>query len=254
MAEPRMKTWIATSDAASITVRGLDLVEEVIGRYGFTEMLYFNLAGRFPAAGEARILDACLVTLMEHGITPSSLIARLVTDSVPNQMQVAVAAGLTVVGDVFVGTMEGCAAILSRGIAAGGDADAFCRGVVAEHRAAGKRLPGFGHPFHKPDDPRTPRLFAFAREQGVAGHHIALLERLNIALDAAAGRHQTINATGAVAALLLEIGLPADMFRGVALVSRCGGLLAHVQEERREPSARHIWAVVEENMEYRDPD
>lgn len=254
MAGRRMKTRIATSDATSITVRGLDLVEEVIGRYGFTEMLYFHLAGRFPSAAETRILDACLVTLMEHGITPSSLIARLVTDSVPNQMQVAVAAGLTVVGDVFVGTMEGCAAILARGIAEGGDADDFCRRVVAEHRAAGRRLPGFGHPFHKPDDPRTPRLFAFARSQGVAGRHIALLERLNAALDAAAGRHQTINATGAVAALLLEIGLPADMFRGIALVSRCGGLLAHVQEERREPSARHIWAVVEENMEYRDPD
>lgn len=253
MAGKRMRTRIATSDASSITVRGHDLVDDIIGRYGFTEMLYFHLTNRFPTPEQARILDSCLVTLMEHGITPSSLIARLVADSVPNQMQVAVAAGLTVVGDVFVGTMEGCAAILKRGVDQGGDPDIFCRQVVEEHHASGRRLPGFGHPFHKPDDPRTPKLFAFARTQGVGGRYIAMIERLSAALDASAGRHQTINATGAVAALLLEIDLPADMFRGVALVSRCGGLLAHVQEERREPSARRIWGLVEENMDYEDP-
>src|SRR5262245_12456565 len=100
-------TRIATSDATSITVRGRDLVNDLIGNYSFTEMTYFLIRGRMPSASEAKVLDACLITLMEHGWTPTSIIARLAIESVPSQAQVAIAAGLLAIGDVFVGTMEG---------------------------------------------------------------------------------------------------------------------------------------------------
>src|SRR5919205_1046683 len=168
----RIKTHIATSNARTITVRGKDLVNDLMGKYSFSETMYFLITNRFPTPPETRVLDACLVTLMEHGFTPSSLIARLTLDSVPDQVQVAMASGLMVVSSVFVGTMEGCAKILQRGVEAGGDLDAYCRGVVAEHRTAKKPIPGFGHPFHKPDDPRPPRLFEIAAEAGVRGDHI----------------------------------------------------------------------------------
>jgi citrate synthase len=161
-------TNIATSDAQTITIRGKNLVDELIGRHSYTEILYFLICNRLPSAAETRILDACLVTLMEHGFTPTSLISRLVLDSVPDQVQVAMASGLMAIGSVFVGTMEDCAKILKRGLAEGGDLDAYCRQVLAEHRASRRALPGFGHPFHKPDDPRTPRLFAVAAEAGVS--------------------------------------------------------------------------------------
>lgn len=242
-------TRIATSDADSVTIRGEDLVGDLIGKLGFTEMIYFLTTGRKPGPVETRVLDACLVTLMEHGFTPSALVTRITADAVPSQVQVAIAAGLLTVGEVFVGTMEGCAALLERGIAAA-DPAAFCAETAREYLGARRPLPGFGHPFHKPDDPRTPRLFAVAREAGVEGRYIALLEQLGAAVDEEAGKHLTINATGAIGALLLEIRIRPDIMRAIAVISRCGGLAGHVLEERATRSARFIWALTEENIPY----
>ena len=249
---PEIKTHIATSDATSITVRGKDLVNDLMGKVSFTAMTYFLIAGRMPTDSQVRVLDACLVTLMEHGWTPTSIIARLAADSVPGQSQVGIAAGLLAIGDVFVGTMEGCGRILAAGLKAD-DQDAYCRAVVADHRAQKKAMPGFGHPFHKPDDPRTPRLFQVAREAGVQGRYIELLQRLSRAVDREAGRHLTINATGAIGALLLEIDIPPDIMRAVAVISRCGGLAGHILEERATGSARLIWSLTERNIPYEPP-
>ena len=251
MIENTVKTHIATSDATSITVRGHDLVNDLIGKRTFTEMVYFLVRGRMPNESQTKVLDACLITLMEHGWTPTSLIARLAIDSVPNQAQVGIAAGLLAIGDVFVGTMEGCGRVLADGINES-DQDAYCRKVVADHRAARKSMPGFGHPFHKPDDPRPPRLFAVARECGCEGRYIDLLQRLAVELDRAAGRHLTINATGAMGALLLEIDIPPDAMRSMAVISRAGGLAGHLVEERQTHAARKIWQLVEENIPYEE--
>jgi citrate synthase len=248
----RPVTHVATSDTSTITVRGKDLVHDLIGRHGFTETLYFLICDRLPTPGQTRVLDACLVTLMEHGWTPTSIIARLVADSVPGQAQVALAAGLLAVGDVFAGTMDGCARLLHEGVSAP-DATAYCEAAVAAHRAEKRSLPGFGHPFHKPDDPRPPRLFAVAAEAGHDGRYIALLRELGRALDRAAGRHLTINATGAIAALLLEIGMPLTSMRAVAVVSRAGGLAGHLVEEERTHAAREIWRLTEEGIPYAAP-
>jgi citrate synthase len=248
----QIKTNIATSDATSITVRGRDLVNDLMGKHSFTEMVYFLLCDRMPTASETKVLDACLVTLMEHGWTPASIIARLAIDSVPSQAQLGIAAGLLAVGDVFLGTMEGCGRLLAAGIQ-NPNPDAYVREVVADHRLRREALPGFGHPFHKPDDPRPARLFAIAGEAGCEGRYIALLKRLSVELDRAAGHHITINATGAIAALLLEIGLQPESMRGIAVISRAGGLPGHLAEERRTHAARRIWKLVEENISYADP-
>jgi citrate synthase len=247
-----LRTHIATSDATSITVRGLDLVQDLMGRFTFTETLYLLTCGRPPTAAETRVLDACLVTLMEHGWTPSSIIARLAHDSTPGQAQIGMAAGLLAIGDVFAGTMDGCARLLAEGLQEA-DQEAWCARIVAVHLAAKRPLPGFGHPFHKPDDPRPPRLFAIAAEAGVPGRHIALLRLLGAALDSGAKRHLTINATGAIAALLLEIGMPPGILRGIAVVSRAGGLAGHLVEEQATHSAREIWRMTEERIPYEDP-
>ena len=160
------------------------------------------------------------------------------------------AAGLSAVGDVFVGTMEGCAKILKQGISEGGDPEDYCQRVVNEYRQTKKALPGFGHPFHKPDDPRPPRLFAVAREAGVQGRYIDLLQQLSRTFDKTLGKHITINATGAIGALLLEIDVPVEILRGVAVVSRAGGLIGHIMEEQQQHTARHIWKLAEDNIPY----
>jgi citrate synthase len=244
-----IKTHIATSDATSITVRGRDLVNDLMGKHSFTEMVYFLLSGRMPASGQTRVLDACLVTLMEHGWTPTWIIARLAIDSVPGQTQVGIAAGLLAVGDVFVGTMEGAALILAEGLTRS-DTRAYCCEVVADYRARRAPLPGFGHPFHKPDDPRPSRLFAIAQEAGCGGRYIGLLQQLSTELDRAMGRHLTINATGAIAALLLEIDLPPHVMRSIAVISRAGGLAGHLAEEQETHAARRIWQLTEEHIPY----
>ena len=248
----RLVTHIAKADATSVTVRGRDLVNEMIGRHSYTEVFYFLAAGRMPTAQQTRVLDACLVTLMEHGFTPAALISRLMAESVPGQIQVSIAAGLLAIGDVHAGTMEGCAALLQAGV---GEVDqaVWCKRIVAEHRARREAVPGFGHKLHKPDDPRTGALLRTARENGLDGRYVALLQALSAVIDEAAGRHITINATGALAALLLEIGLPPEIVRAIAVVSRCGGLVGHILEEQRTGSARHLVRLARETIPYEDP-
>lgn len=247
-----LKTRIATFDESSITWRGMDLVQDLLGHHSFTEVLYFLSTGRMPNETETRVFDLCLVTLMEHGMTPHAIVTRLVRDCNPDQVQVAMAAGLTCVGDVFSGTMDGCGELLEAGLKED-DREAYCRRVVADHRSAGKRLPGFGHNLHKPDDPRSPRLFELAEAAGVKGDAIALLKMLSDEVDRAFGRHVTINATGALAALMLEIGIPVSIMRCIAVVSRAGGLVGHVQEDLETGSGRQIWRDVENAFEYEPP-
>lgn len=243
-------THIAKVEPHGITIRGLDLVNDLMGKFTFTEMTYFLCAGKKPTAAQTRVLDACLVTLMEHGWTPSSLIARIMADSVPDDSQVALAAGLLSLGPIYAGTSEACAQILEAGISAP-DQDAFCVDTIREHRARKAPLAGFGHPLHKPDDPRTRRLLDIATEEGACGKYVAFLERLGRAVDAAFGKHITINATGAIGALLLEIGLEPGVMRGLTVVSRSSGLIGHIQEERITHAARAIWSFAEHEIPYR---
>lgn len=245
-----LATRIAVSDEKTITIRGKNLVEDLIGSVSYTEMVFFLIRGRLPDARERHLLDACLVTLMEHGMTPSAIVTRLVADNVPAESQVALGAGLMTVGSVFVGTIEGCARILEQGVRDAADYESYARTVVADHLGRKATLPGFGHRLHKPDDPRAQKLLALGREAGCDAGHVALLEALGRALDAASGRHITINATGAIAALLLEIGMPVEVMRALAVVSRCGGLPGHLVEERRTRSGRRIWRLVDEAIPY----
>lgn len=245
-------THIATADATSVTIRGRDLVNDLIGKHSFTEVFYFLVTGRMPTGPQARVLDACLVTLMEHGFTPSALIARLTAESVPDQIQVSIGAGLLAIGSVHAGTMEGCAALLAAGVAEA-DTDAWCRRIVAEHRQRREAVPGFGHALHRPDDPRTPPLLRVAEDCGLVGRYVQLLLKLSAMIDAAAGRHVTINATGALAALLLEIDIPPAVVRAIAVVSRSAGLVGHILEEQQTDSARHLVRLARDTIPYQDP-
>lgn len=246
------KTELCHATAGDVVVRGKSLPRELIGKVTFTELVYRHLTGRDPTPGQAAILDACLVTLMEHGLTPSAIATRLTYGSAPEAMQAAVAAGLLGVGSVFVGASEACAAVLAR-IAAAPDPAAEAAAIVSASRAAGARLPGFGHPLHRPVDPRTVALLEVARAHGVHGAHGEALALLSAAVDAAAGKPVPVNATGAVAAVLLDAGIPAAILRGIALISRCAGLVGHVREEQADPAMRALWEAGEAAVPYQAP-
>ena len=246
-------THIATADATRVIVRGRDLVNDLIGKYTFTEIFYFLVCERFPTAAQTRVLDACLVTLMEHGFTPSAVIARLMAESTPDQIQVSIASGLLTIGNVHAGTMEGCAALLEQGVKEA-DQDKWCRDTVARFRERKKGVPGFGHKLHKPDDPRSPPLLRVARETGLDGPHVQLLLKLSAIIDETSGKHITINATGALAALLLEIGISPKIVRAIAVVSRSAGLVGHILEEQKTLSSRYIINKTREGIAYVDPE
>jgi len=245
------ETRLATHTNEELYYRDDALVTELMGQVTFTEMMFMHILGRKPSAGEVVILDAVLVTLMEHGLTPSAISTRLTYHSAPEALQAAVAAGLLNVGSQFVGTMENAAVLLSDLLADPDGFDAAARREVATLRAAKQPLPGFGHHLHRPDDPRTAKLFEIALAQdGIKGTYIDAMKGLSSIVDDVLGKHLTINATGAVAAVLLELGVEPEIMRGFAVISRSAGLVAHIREEQTHPTARHIWDIVEETVPY----
>lgn len=243
-------TEICYSTTKAVFVRGKNLCEDLIGQLSFTEMAYFQILGRKPTPGQARLVEACLVTLMEHGLTPSAITTRLTYTGAPEAMQAAVAAGLMGVGSLFAGTMDGCGKLLERMVQSAQPLAEAALAIAQEHREAKIALPGFGHPNHKPDDPRSVKLLALAREEKVAGSHIAALEALSGAIDTTYGKHITINATGAIAAVLADCEVPPEILRGFALIARCAGLVGHIHEEQRRPAMRALWDGAEKAVPY----
>lgn len=238
-------TRLCTHTLTSLHYRDANLVDELLGQKTFTEVMLMQILDRKPRGVDLRITDAVLIVLMEHGLTPSAITTRLIYMSAPENLQGAVAAGLMAVGSSFVGTMENCSRLLDR-IASAADPQGEAMAIARDHKARQQAMPGFGHHLHKPVDPRAYKLLDMARaEAELAGDRIRALERLSAAVDATAGRAITINATGAVAALLGEIGVPTGVMRGFAVISRAAGLVAHIVEEQESPSGRFIWDTVE---------
>ena len=247
----RPTTRLCTYSEDAITVRGRDLVGELMGRVTFTQMMFLEIMGRLPDATETAIVDAVLVTVMEHGLTPSTIAARLTHHGAPEAFQAGVAAGLLGIGGQFVGTMEDAAALLQRLVDDADGVEAAAHREVEACKRERRRMPGFGHNLHG-DDPRTPRLLEIAEEQGVPGTHIAALRTLGRVVDVVYGRHITINATGAIAAVLLEIGVPVRIMRGFAVISRAAGIVAHLAEEQERPAARTIWSAAADAVPYEE--
>ena len=248
-------TRTGASFTKEVKVRGRDLVNELMGSVNFTQMLYFLTCDRMPTRVQCDILDACLVTLMEHGLTPSAVITRLMAMSVPEEPQVAISSGLLAIGSVYAGTTEQCAALLleiEQGVKDTENADAVLQNIVGQYKRERRPLPGFGHGTHAPDDPRALQLFKIASELGCAGGYVRLLQRLGYEVDKQYGRHITINATGAIAALLLAIDVPVAAIRGYSVVSRAAGLAGHYLEELENPSGKAIWAAAKQVVPYRE--
>jgi citrate synthase len=239
MAKPRkpIRSEMAWSTADRIVVRGKDLPSEILGHFNLGDMAFLELTGRAPSAQESRLFNAMVVTLVEHGLTPSAIAARMTYFGAPEAMQAAVAAGLCGLGSVFVGSTEACARMLVESLPdprAEVDLDALAQDIVAAQRARKAIVPGIGHPIHKPVDPRVPRLFEIARDCGFYGAYCRLIER-------AAGKPLPLNATGALGALACEMGFDWRVCRGIGVMARAVGLVGHLLEEARAPISAELW-------------
>lgn len=247
-------TSIARVDATSVTIRGLDLPSQMLGRMTFTEAALLDITGKRPSPADVALADVVLVCLMEHGLMPANIAARLSWTGAPESLQAAVASGLCGVGSVLLGAVEESARMLQEALPRveqeGRDVQEVARELVAEHRAARRKVPGVGHVVHFPEDPRTERLFEVAEEHGRGGRHIDLLRAVGAAVDEALGRHLPINADGACGAVLANLGLDWRIARGFALVARSAGLVAHLYEEMRHPAVNTMLERIETGVPY----
>lgn len=244
----RLKSDLGWSTTDRIVVRGHDLVD-LIGKVSLGDFAFLELKGRLPTPQESTVFNAIVVTLVEHGMTPSAIAARLTYFGAPESLQAAVAAGLLGMGSRFGGSIEEAARTLQEALAASGPDDDLlevARGVVATYRKTKQPIAGLGHPIHKPVDPRTARLFAVAAENGFSGRHVQLMQLISEEATRAIGRELPVNATGAIGAILGELGIPWRVGRGVAVMARAIGLVGHIQEELEEPLAAEIWNRIED--------
>ncbi len=246
-----LRSEMGWSSRDKITVRGFDFTTELLGKIDLGGMAWLEITGRRPTPQEAEVFNALLVTLVEHGMTPQAISTRLISMCSPEAMQAAVAAGLLGVGSVFAGGSEQIARVLQTALDhkdAGADLAAIADAIVEDHVARKAPIPGIGHPVHKPIDPRTPVLFAIAEKNGYRGRYVALLEAICVAAEQRLNRSLPINATGAIGALLCELGFPWRICRGVAIIGRAVGLVGHIAEEMRNPQAFEIYERVEHEV------
>ena len=252
---PKPVQTMGHSEHDRIIVRGKDLCGELIGKVDFGAMTFLEIVGRLPSDEEAQLVNAVLVTLTEHGLTPSSLAARLTHLGTPESLQGAVAAGVLGAGSTFLGAIEECAKVLQE-LAEGGaeGREARVRAYVDSVRERRGRIPGIGHPIHKPDDPRTTTLFDLADRLGFPGDHRATARELRRAAEAAYDRVLPVNADGAIAAVLSDAGFPWRVCRGFAVIARSAGLVGHAWDEMHRPIARRVWSAGEEAVGYEAPE
>jgi len=235
-----LRSTICHSSADRISVQGMDLTDEILGKVGLGQMAFLEIYGRLPGKGECRVFEALIVALVEHGLTPSVLAARLTYLGAPESFQGAVAAGLSGLGNTFVGSVEGAARMLQEA-AANAEPAAAARTIVAGFRATKAIVPGIGHPIHKDVDPRSERIFEIAHEEGFNGTHVRLMRQVAVEASEAYGRHLPVNVSGAIGAVASELGLDWRICRGIGVVARSIGLVAHLFEEIRNPLARELW-------------
>jgi len=246
-------THISQAYSDRVEVRGRDLCGEIMGRLSFTEYFHLLLTGSEPTDDQRFFLDLLLIAIAEHGMMPTNVAARMTLAADPGSLQGAVAAGILGCGPVILGSSEECAHLLERGqlaVASGRLPAAVATEMTAAVRGAGGKVPGFGHPLHRPLDPRAERILELADAHGVSGPHVLLARCLRDGVAEAWGRPLTMNVAMPIAAVMLDLGFPSTAVKAVPILARTAGLLAHLAEERGQPLGFRMAAGAEDAIEY----
>jgi citrate synthase len=247
------RTSICTSDEHTIVIRGRDLSKELIGKISFVDHFFLLLTGKMPSAGETAVLNATLVAIAEHGLVPSVQAARMTFAAAPDAMQGAVAAGVLGCGSVVLGSSETAGRMYSEidaKVQAGEALNAAALAVMREWRAAGKSIPGYGHPLHKERDERVGALFDVARSAGTDLRFVAVAEAVEALMPEVLKKDLKLNVSGAIPAVLLGAGFPVQALKGVPILARTAGLIAHLYEEIQQPIGFALSYQATREMEY----
>jgi citrate synthase len=201
----------------------------------FTDLIFLLHHDRLPSPGERRLLDAILIGVADHGAgAPSCAAARLAASGNRQSPAAAIAAGVLTIGDEHGGAGSGCMELIEAGLREakrdGAAFDAVAARLVDEAKAAQTRLPGFGHRVHSTIDPRVDVLFTLAQDNGLAGDGIRFARALEIAVRERI-KPIPLNIDGALAAILVDLGLPSMVGKLIFIVGRVAGVSAEVLEE-----------------------
>jgi citrate synthase len=239
-------TRISQAYPDRVEVRGRDLTSDLMGRVSFTEFFHLLLTGEEPTEEQRYFLDLLLVSIAEHGMMPTNVAARMTLAADPDSLQGAVAAGILGCGPVILGTSEECARLLEQARGSGREP----REIAQEIHTSGGRMPGFGHPVHRPLDPRAERILELAEERGMSGPHVQLARAFRDAVAEVWGKPLTMNVSMPIAAVMLDVGFPASAVKAVPILARTAGLLAHLAEEQEQPIGFRLARAAEEAVEY----
>ena len=235
-------TRISQAYPDRVDVRGRDLAGDLMGRVGFTEYFHLLLTGKEPSEEQRYFLDVLLVSIAEHGLMPTNVAARMTLAADPASLQGAVAAGILGCGPVILGTSEECAKLLAS------PRDPV--DLVRELHSRGDKVPGFGHPVHRPLDPRAERILELADERGASGVHVARARAFRGAVHQVWGKPLTMNVSMPIAAVMLDLGFAVAAVKAVPILARTASLLAHLAEEQERPVGLALAAAAEEAVAY----
>ena len=239
MLEEPWKTAITDISGGKISVRGYD-IGDLMEHLSFADAVYLILKGELPNNQQRRMVEALLISSLDHGPTPPSNLAARTVFSGGNSLNAAVAAGVLTIGDSHGGAIEQCARILQDWAEREGSPQEVARALVAEFKEKGQRMPGYGHRIHK-RDPRTVKLLEIAERIGYKGRIIDLALAVQDELERSSGRDLPLNVDGAIAAVISEMGFDWRLGKGFFIISRVPGLIAHVYEEwTREKTMRKL--------------
>jgi citrate synthase len=243
-------THISQAHPDRVEVRGRDLTGDLMGRVSFTEYFHLLLTGEEPTEDQRFFLDLLLVAIAEHGMMPTNIAARMTLSADPGSLQGAVAAGILGCGPVILGTADECARLLVEARERGGDPATAATELAREIRARGGKLPGFGHPVHRPLDPRAERILDLADERGIGAAHVALARAFRDAAAEAWGKPLTLNVSMPIAAVMLDLGFSAAAVKSIPILARTASLLAHLAEEREQPIGFLLAGAAEDAVRY----
>lgn len=243
VADDRWRTALTCIEPNKITIRGYPL-DEVMGRLTFGESIYLLMMGEVPSPGIGSMMEAMLVSFIDHGATPPSTLAARNTATTGAPMRACVAAGVLGFGSFHGGDIESCMQFLDRGLELVRSGTSFvdaANQIVERCISSGEPIPGFGHRFHT-RDPRAARLFQMALELELEGDHVQMIRAVEVVLGSAAAEVPLpVNIDGAIAAVCGDLGIPPVAANALFIISRVPGIAAHAKEEReRQRPMRQI--------------
>jgi citrate synthase len=242
MAEEKWKTSVTKVEPNKLLLRGYR-IDDLMGSLSFSQAIFLAIKGDLPSENEGRMMDAILVSSIDHGVTPPSCIAARTIASVGSPLNAAVAAGVLAISRFHGGAIEDSMRLFQAALQRTkekneGEVEA-ADAIVREYKASKRRLPGYGHRLHT-KDPRSVRLFEIARNLGIAAGYVGVAGTIETAIERGSGKRLPLNVDGAIAAVLCEMGFPTELANAFFIMARVPGLVAHVYEEqtRMKPMRR----------------